>query len=133
MLKYKYEMIQQQTKLKSADNSGAKNLKCIKIFGGLKKETSLLGDIVLVSVKELRNKSKVSSKVLKGDVAKAVLIRTKRKNFKKDGSNFLFANNSVVLTGSNNKLIGTRIFGPVPKFLRKHKVLKLASVSTGFL
>jgi large subunit ribosomal protein L14 len=126
-------MIQQQTKLKSADNSGAKKLKCIKIFGGLNKNTSLLGDIILVSVKELRNKSKISSKVLKGDVLKAVLLRTKRKNFKKDGSSFSFFSNSAILMSSQNKLIGTRIFGPVPKHLRKHKILKLASVSTGFL
>ena len=126
-------MIQQQTKLKSADNSGAKKLKCIKIFGGLNKNTSLLGDTILISVKELRNKSKISSKVLKGDVLKAVLIRTKRKNFKKDGSSFSFFSNSAVLMGSQNKLVGTRIFGPVPKHLRKHKILKLASVSTGFL
>ena len=126
-------MIQQQTKLKSADNSGAKKLKCIKIFGGLNKNTSLLGDIILVSVKELRNKSKISSKVLKGDVLKAVLLRTKRKNFKKDGSSFSFFSNSAILMSSQNKLIGTRIFGPVPKHLRKHKILKLASVSTGFI
>jgi large subunit ribosomal protein L14 len=126
-------MIQQQTKLKSADNSGAKKLKCIKIFGGLNKNTSLLGDVILVSVKELRNKSKMSSKVLKGDVLKAVLIRTKRRNFKKDGTSFSFFSNSAILMSSQNKLVGTRIFGPVPTHLRKHKILKLASVSTGFL
>ena len=125
-------MVQHQTIIKSADNSGAKRLKCIKVFRKMKRDTSLLGDTVLVYVKELRNQFKITSKVLKGDVFKAILIRTKKKNFKKDGFIFNLFNNSAVLVSSQNKLIGTRIFGPVPKNLRKNKVLKLASISTGF-
>ena len=87
---------------------------------------------MLVSVKELRNRSKITSKVLKGSVFKSIIVRTKRKNFVKDGSFFLLFNNSSILINNQNKLIGTRIFGPVPKILRNNKFLKFASISTGF-
>ena len=125
-------MIQHQTLLKSADNSGSKKMKCIKIFKNSKKKNKFLGKMMLVSVKELRNRSKITSKVLKGSVFKSIIVRTKRKNFVKDGSFFLLFNNSSILINNQNKLIGTRIFGPVPKILRKNKFLKFASISTGF-
>ena len=85
-------MIQQQTILKVSDNSGAKLVKCIKILKGFKKKYAKLGDIIVVSVLELRNKSKSSSKVLKGSVLKALIVRTKKNYKKKDGSNFFFFN-----------------------------------------
>lgn len=125
-------MIQHQTLLKSADNSGAKKTKCIKIFKNSTKKNKTLGKVLLVSVKELRNRSKITSKVLKGFVSKAIVVRDKRKNFVKDGSFFFLNNNSFILINPQNKLVGTRIFGPIPKILRKNKFLKFASISTGF-
>jgi large subunit ribosomal protein L14 len=125
-------MIKQQTVLKVADNSGAKKVKCIKLLGGFKRKTSFLGDVIIVSVKELRNKSKLTSKVSKGDVLKAIIVRTKTKDFKQDGVSLSFSENSVILINNQEKLIGTRILGPMPKILRRHKILKLVSVSTGF-
>ena len=125
-------MIQHQTKLKSADNSGAKKLKCIKIFKNSSKKNKILGKTMLIVVKELRNKSKISSKVLKGAVLKSITVRTKKPNFIKDGSFFSLFNNSAILINNQNKLVGTRIFGPIPKSLRKNKFLKLVSISTGF-
>ena len=131
MLKYNF-MIQQQTILQVADNSGAKKVKCIKVIGGLKKKISFLGDVIRVSVKELRNKSKITSKVRKGEVLKGIIVRTKKNINKKDGVFFSFFENAVVLLNNQNKLLGTRILGPLPKQLRKNKFLKLASISTGF-
>ena len=125
-------MIQHQTTLKSADNSGAKKLKCIKTFRNSSKKNKILGKTVLIVVKELRNRSKISSKVLKGTVLKSIIVRTKKSNFTKDGSFFSLFNNSSILISGQNKLIGTRIFGPIPKSLRKNKFLKLVSISTGF-
>ena len=101
-------MIQQQTFLKSADNSGAKFLKCIKVFKNSSKKNKILGKVAKVSVKELRNKSKITSKVLKGSVFRSVIVRTKNKNFIKDGSFFSFFKNSSVLINSQNKLVGIR-------------------------
>lgn len=125
-------MIQHQTILRSADNSGAKKIKCIKIYKSSTKKKNVLGKIALVSIKELRNRSKITSKVLKGAVTKSLVIRVKKQNFIKDGSFFSLFNNSAILINSQNKLIGTRIFGPVPKSLRKNKFLKFVSISTGF-
>ena len=126
-------MIQQQTILKVADNSGAKTVKCIKILGGYKKRFAKLGDVIVVSVQNLRNKSKISSKVNKGEVYKALVLRTK-KNFNiKDGSNIIFQENSVSIINKQNKLIGTRIIGPLPKLLKKGKFNKFTSISSGFI
>lgn len=125
-------MIQQQTVLQVADNSGAKQIKCIKVLKNLKKHRNLLGSEIKISVKELRNKSRLTSKVLKGNVFSAVIIRTKKKKSYKDGSYFSFLENSAVLINNQKKLLGTRIIGPIPKILRKHKILKMASLSTGF-
>lgn len=125
-------MIQKQTFLKSADNSGAKFLKCIQVFKNSNKKKNILGKVVLVSVKELRNKSKITSKVLKGSVFRSVVVRSKNHNFIKDGSFFSLFKNSSVLINSQNKLVGTRVFGPVPKSLRRNKFLKFVSISTGF-
>jgi large subunit ribosomal protein L14 len=115
-------MIQQQTILKVADNSGAKTVKCIKVLGGFKKRYACLGDIIVVSVQQLRNKSKKTSKVLKGGVFRALVIRTKTQYKKKDGSSFVLNENSVTLMNKQGNPIGTRILGPIPKILKKKKI-----------
>jgi large subunit ribosomal protein L14 len=126
-------MIQQETILKVADNSGAKTVKCIKVLGGFKKRYANLGDVIIVSVRQLRNKSKKTSKVLKGGVFRALVIRTKNKYKKKDGSLFSLQENSVVLINKQGNPIGTRILGPVPKILKKKKFMKFVSLSVGLI
>ncbi len=125
-------MIQHQTVLRVSDNSGAKKVKCIKVLGGFKRKYAFLGDIIIVSIKELRNKSKKTSRVLKGEIYKALIIRTKYKYVKKDGTINFFSNNSVSLLNKLKTPIGTRILGPIPKILKKTKIMKLAGVSAGF-
>jgi large subunit ribosomal protein L14 len=126
-------MIQQQTILKVADNSGAKTVKCIKVLGGFKKRYARLGDIIVVSVQQLRNKSKKTSKVLKGGVFRALVIRTKTQYKKKDGSSFMLNENSVTLISKQGNPIGTRILGPIPKILKKKKFMKFISLSIGLI
>lgn len=126
-------MIQQQTILKVVDNSGAKIVKCIKVLGGFKKRYANLGDIIVVSVQQLRNKSKKTSKVLKGDVFRALIVGTKKNYKKKNGLIFCLQNNSVVLLNKQGNLIGSRILGPLPKILKKKKLLKIVSLSTGLI
>ena len=126
-------MIQHQTILKVADNSGAKTVKCIKVLGGFKKRYARLGDIVVVSVQQLRNKSKKTSKVLKGGVFRALVIRTKIQYKKKDGSSFALNENSVTLINKQGNPIGTRILGPIPKILKKKKFMKFVSLSIGLI
>jgi large subunit ribosomal protein L14 len=126
-------MIQQQTILKVADNSGAKTVKCIKVLGGFKKRYANLGDIIVVSVQQLRNKSKKTSKVLKGGVFRALVIRTKTQSKKKDGSSFVLSENSVTLINKQGNPIGTRVLGPIPKTLKKKKFHKFISLSVGLV
>nr|QYB22890.1 ribosomal protein L14 [Nitzschia ovalis] len=126
-------MIQQQTILKVADNSGAKTVKCIKVLGGFKKRYANLGDIIVVSVQQLRNKSKKTSKVLKGGVFRALVIRTKKQFKKKDGSSFILNENSVTLINKQGNPIGTRVLGPIPKTLKKKKFMKFISLSVGLV
>jgi large subunit ribosomal protein L14 len=123
-------MIQQQTILKVADNSGAKYVKCIKVLGGFKRKTAFLGDLIIVSIQQLRNKSKTTSKVLKGDVYKALILRTKQKVKKKDGSFFFFSENVATLLNKQNKILASRLIGPIPKKLKINKFLKFASISS---
>jgi large subunit ribosomal protein L14 len=125
-------MIQQQTLLKVADNSGAKIVKCIKVLGGFRKKFAYTGDVVVVSVLKLRNKSRSISKVKKGEIYKALIIRTK-KELKKKSFNIYFKENHVCLISLQCKPIATRIFGPIPKELKKNKWIKLNSLSSGFL
>jgi large subunit ribosomal protein L14 len=127
---YKYFMIQQQTILKVADNSGAKTVKCIKVLGGFKRKVAFLGDLIIVSIQHLRNKSRNISKVTKGEVHKALIVRTKKKINKNDGSFYLFSENAVSLINKQNKPIASRLTGPLPKKLRLNKFLKLASISS---
>jgi large subunit ribosomal protein L14 len=126
-------MIQQESILKVADNSGAKTVKCIKVLGGFKKRYANLGDIIVVSVQQLRNKSKKTSKVLKGGVFRALVLRTKNQYKKKDGLCYLLQENSVALINKQGNPIGTRILGPVPKLLKKKKFLKFVSISVGLI
>jgi len=124
-------MIQQQTILKVLDNSGAKRVKCIKLLGGYKKKNSSIGDSIIVSVKELRNKSRNISKVKKGEVHKAVILKTKSKAFNKDGSLYFFDSNCVCLVNKQSKVIGSRITGSIPKIFKKGKFSKFNNISVG--
>ena len=118
-------MIQSQTKLKVADNSGAKLLLCIKVLGGSKRRYASIGDIITVSVKE----AIPNSKVKKGSVMRAVIVRTKKEILRLDGSYIKFDDNSAVLINQQNEPIGTRIFGPVARELRAKKFMKIISLA----
>jgi len=118
-------MIQAETKLKVADNSGAKLLLCIKVLGGSKRRFASVGDIVVVSVKEAMPNSKVS----KGSVMRAVIVRTAKEIHRPDGSHIKFDDNSAVLINQQNEPIGTRIFGPVARELRAKRFMKIISLA----
>ena len=124
-------MIQQQTLLNVSDNSGAKKVKCIKVLGGFKKKVSFVGDFIIVSVIELRNKSKKLSKVKKGEIYKALIIKTKKKIQTKDGSIYFFKKNAVSLISKQGKPLASRIIGPLPKKLKKNKYSKFNSLAPG--
>jgi large subunit ribosomal protein L14 len=118
-------MIQMQTRLRVADNSGAKEVMCIKVLGGSKRRTASIGDIIVVSIKE----ALPNSKVKKGEVAKAVIVRTIHKIRRADGSYIRFDDNSAVLINNNKEPIGTRIFGPVARELRAKQFVKIVSLA----
>ena len=118
-------MIQVQTELQVADNTGAKRVECIKVLGGSKRRYASVGDLIVVSVKDALPKGKVK----KGSVHKAVVVRTKKEIFRKDGSKVQFDSNSVVLTDEKGEPIGTRIFGPVTRELRAKKYMKIISLA----
>ncbi|GMV39246.1 MAG: 50S ribosomal protein L14 [Myxococcales bacterium] len=118
-------MIQMQTFLSAADNSGAKKLQCIKVLGGSKRKYASLGDVIVVSVKEAIPKSKVK----KGDVVKAVIVRTAKEVRRADGSYIKFDGNAAVLINQAREPIGTRIFGPVARELRAQRFMKIISLA----
>lgn len=118
-------MIQMQTSLSVADNSGARKLVCIKVLGGSKRKYATVGDIITVSVRE----AMPNSKVKKGDVAKAVIVRTAKELKRADGSYIRFDENSAVLVNAQNEPVGTRIFGPVARELRAKKFMKIVSLA----
>jgi len=118
-------MIQAETKLKVADNSGAKTLLCIKVLGGSKRRYASVGDIIIVSVKE----AIPNSKVKKGNVMRAVIVRTSKEIRRPDGSYIKFDDNSAVLINQQNEPIGTRIFGPVARELRAKRFMKIISLA----
>lgn len=124
-------MIQQQTSLRVSDNSGAKTVKCIKVLGGFKRKIARLGDVIVVTVSELRNKSKKTSKVKKGDVLKALIIKTKTKEVSFDGSAINFDCNSVCLLTKQEKPLGSRVVGSVPIKLKTGKFSKVAAIASG--
>jgi large subunit ribosomal protein L14 len=118
-------MIQTQSILDSADNSGAKKLMCIKVLGGTRRKYASLGDVIVVSVKE----AMPDSKVKKGEVKRAVIVRTRKEVSRIDGSYIRFDQNSVVLINEAGEPIGTRIFGPVARELRAKKFMKIISLA----
>ena len=118
-------MIRPETRLKVADNSGAKVVYCIKVLGGSKRKYASIGDVITVSVKE----ALPNSKVKKGDVLQAVVVRTKKEIRRPDGSYIRFGENSAVLIAANNDPLGTRIFGPVARELRAKRFMKIISLS----
>ncbi len=118
-------MIQTQTVLDVADNSGARTVMCIKVLGGSKRKYATIGDIIVVAVKE----AIPNAKVKKGDVAKAVIVRTAKEIGRPDGSYIRFDNNSAVLVDNQHEPIGTRIFGPVARELRAKRFLKIISLA----
>lgn len=118
-------MIQTQTRLDVADNSGARSVMCIKVLGGSRRRYASIGDIIVVSVKD----AVPNSKVKKGDVMKAVIVRTKKEVNRKDGTYIRFDNNSAVLINNQNEPVGTRIFGPVARELRAKSFMKIISLA----
>jgi len=118
-------MIQAETRLTVADNSGAKVLYCIKVLGGSRRRYASVGDIIVVSVKE----AIPNAKVKKGDVLKAVVVRTKKEILRSDGSFIRFDDNSAVLINEGREPVGTRIFGPVARELRAKKFMKIISLA----
>lgn len=118
-------MIQPESRLTVADNSGAKQVYCIKVLGGSRRRYASLGDIIVVSVKE----ALPGSKVKKGDVVKAVVVRTAKEVGRLDGSHIKFDDNSAVLINNAREPIGTRIFGPVARELRSRRFMKIVSLA----
>ena len=118
-------MIQMRTILEVADNSGAKRVQCIKVLGGSRRRYAELGDVIVVSVKE----AIAGTKVKKGEVALAVVVRTKKQIGRPDGTYIRFDENSAVLVTKENEPVGTRIFGPVARELRGKKFMKIISLA----
>lgn len=118
-------MIQQQTVLDVADNSGAKKVMCIKVLGGTRKRYASLGDVIVVAVKE----AIPNAKIKKGDVQKAIVVRTAKEVARRDGSYIKFDGNSAVIIDKQNEPLGTRIFGPVARELRAKKFMKIISLA----
>ena len=118
-------MIQQETMLNVADNSGAKRVLCIRVLGGTRRRYARVGDVVIVSVKE----AIPNSKVRKGDVARAVVVRTKKEIPRPDGSFIRFDENAAVLINPSGDPVGTRIFGPVARELRARRYMKIISLA----
>lgn len=118
-------MIQQQSNLEVADNSGARRVMCIKVIGGAGRKFAGVGDVIVVSVKDAIPRGKVK----KGEVHRAVIVRTKRDIHRPDGSTIRFDKNAAVLLNKQNEPIGTRIFGPVTRELRAKQFMKIVSLA----
>lgn len=118
-------MIQEETSLVAADNSGAKRLKCIRVLGGSNRKYASVGDLIVVSVKA----AIPNAGVKKGDVSKAVIVRTKKEVRRKDGSYIRFDENAAVLLNNQGEPKGTRIFGPVARELRERNYMKIVSLA----
>ena len=118
-------MIQQETRLKVADNSGAKVVQCFKVLGGSKKRYASIGDIIVVSVKS----STPGGMVKKGEVARAVVVRVKKEIRRRDGSYIRFDDNACVIIDDNEQMRGTRVFGPVARELRDNNFMKVVSLA----
>lgn len=124
-------MIQIGTTIKVMDNSGAKTVYCIRFKTNFKKRYATMGDIIVAVVKSLRTKRRIYSKVERGQIVKAVVIRQKKNRSFKCGDSFSFLTNNVILVNNSYKLLGTRIFGSIPYQIRYTRFMKLISLSTG--
>ncbi len=122
-------MIQMQTNLDVADNSGARRVQCIKVLGGSGRKTAGVGDVIVVTVKEAIPRGRVK----KGDVLRAVIVRTAKEIHRKDGTSIRFDRNAAVLISPQGEPIGTRIFGPVTRELRAKKFKKIISLAPDVL
>ena len=122
-------MIQMQSQLSVADNSGAKRVQCIKVLGGSKRRYARVGDVIKVSIKEAIPRGRVK----KGDVSFAVVVRTVKAISRSDGSRIRFSSNAVVLLNPQKQPVGTRIFGPVPRELRTDAFMKIISLAVKVL
>ena len=122
-------MIQMQTNLEVADNSGARRVQCIKVLGGSHRRYASVGDVIVVSVKEAAPKGRVK----KGDVRRAVVVRVAKDIQRRDGSVIRFDSNAAVLVNNSNEPVGTRIFGPVPRELRAKNHMKIISLAPAVL
>src|ERR1700734_568251 len=118
-------MIQQQSNLEVADNSGARRVMCIKVLGGSMRKTATVGDVIVVSIKDAIPRGKVK----KGEVHRAVIVRTRNSVRRPDGSSIRFDKNAAVLITKENEPIGTRIFGPVTRELRSKQFMKIVSLA----
>ncbi len=118
-------MIQQESRLAVADNSGAKEVLCIRVLGGTKKRYARIGDKIVVTVKN----ALASGNIKKGTVTTAVVVRTRKENRRSDGSYIRFDDNAVVLLNASEEMIGTRIFGPVARELREKQYMKIVSLA----
>ena len=118
-------MIQMQTNLEVADNSGARRVMCIKVLGGAKRRYASVGDVIVVSVKDAIPRGRVK----KGDVLRAIVVRTSKDIHRKDGSTIRFDKNAAVIVNKQSEPIGTRIFGPVPRELRAKNHMKIISLA----
>ena len=118
-------MIQQETRLKVADNTGAKEVLCIKVLGGSRRRYARTGDLIIITVK----KAIPGSNVKKGEIHKAVVVRTRKEHKRKDGSYIRFDDNAAVLVDDNKEPKGTRVFGPVARELREKKFMKILSLA----
>jgi large subunit ribosomal protein L14 len=118
-------MIQMQTNLQVADNSGARRVQCIKVLGGSKRRTASVGDVIVVTVKEAIPRGRVK----KGELHRAVVVRTKKEIRRIDGSAIRFDSNAAVLISPQGEPVGTRIFGPVTRELRARKFMKIISLA----
>ena len=118
-------MIQMQTNLDVADNSGARRVQCIKVLGGSKRRFASVGDIIVVTIKEAIPRGRVK----KGDVRRAVVVRTAKEVRREDGTAIRFDRNAAVIINNNNEPIGTRIFGPVVRELRARRFMKIVSLA----
>lgn len=126
-------MIQSETLLRVTDNSGAKRVKCIKVLGGFQRKFANLGDLIVVSIRRVKQHKKKKIKVKEGEVVHALVVRTKSRLVRQNSTQLQCQENSVVLITNKNKPIATRVLGPVPRELRHSKFMKVASLSAGFI
>ena len=118
-------MIQPESTLQVADNSGARKVKCIRVLGGSKRKYASIGDIIVVAIQE----AIPNSRVKKGEVRRAVIVRTRKGVGRRDGSHILFDENAAVIIDNNREVVGTRIFGPVARELRGRGFMKIVSLA----